>query len=125
MIRADSQFTLSALSQLEGVGIPVITSLNTNAQPLCEVLSTLISNVPSSNDTAVLNAWLVYGVHVFSPFPPTWRNLLLVICRLSLDDLAKQIINYLSETIDQEELHSALPEDMSISEGESGGDSLI
>ena len=99
----DSQFTASALSRLEGLGIPVITSLNMNTQRLRDVLGTFI-NVRSSNDTAVLNAWLVHGS---SCLLPTWRNLLKIIRLLKLDELAQQINTYL---MDREEQHSALAE---------------
>ena len=98
----DSRFTTSALSRLEGVGIPVMTSLNTNIQLLRPVLSTSVPNAYTFNDTtSLLNTWL--SSHVSNCLPPTWKSLLLIIRLLNLDDLAQQIETYLSETTDREE----------------------
>ena len=102
----DSQFTLSALFQLEGVGIPVMTVLNNNIQFVQKVLSTFVPNVFAyTYATSLFNTWLSY--HWFSSLRPTWRNLLLIIRLLNLDDLAKRMEIYLSAgATDLEEQHS-------------------
>ena len=90
----DSQLTMSALSRMKGAGIPVITSLDTlsNVQFLRHIA--LLSIYPFSDILSVLHAWLS---PTLSRLPPTWRNLLLIIRLLNLDDLAKRIESYLSE----------------------------
>ena len=108
----DSQFTTSALSRLEGVGIPVITSLNNNAY-FQQVLSVLIPHLSAFADaTSLLNAWLLSGV--LYRLPPTWKNLLLIIRLVNLDELAQRMETYLNVGIDQEEQYS----DSEVSEAE-------
>ena len=102
----DSQFTMSALSRLEGVGIPVLTFLFSNIYHFQRVLSVLIRHLSTFRDgTSLLNAWLSSGV--LSRLPPTWRNLLLIIRLLNLDELAQKMETYLmiSGAIATEEQH--------------------
>ena len=101
----DSHFTMSALSQLEGVGIPVITSLNTNVYRFQQVLSVFVPYLSAFyNASSLLNAWLSSGV--LSRLPPTWKSLLLIIHLLNLDELAQKMEIYLSGSI--EEQHSKI-----------------
>ena len=103
----DSQFTTSALSRLEDVGIPVMTALNNSVNFFRQILGVLRSiSYPSAfpNATSVLSAWLFSGM--FSRLLPTWKNLLLIIRLLNLDDLAQRIETYLSGVTDQGERYS-------------------
>lgn len=102
----DSQFTISALSRLEDVGIPILTVLNTNIQVLQQVLSTFVENVYMyTHPTSLLTAWLSCD-DISSHCSATWTNLLLVVCRLNLDEIAGQIKTYLSRAIKQEDNYS-------------------
>ena len=101
----DSQFTMSALSRLEDVGIPVMTSLFVNTYLFRQVLSVIIPYLSVFYDTPLLlNAWISYGMS--SSLPPTWKNLLLIIRLLNLGELAQQVETYLSGSI--EEQHSEI-----------------
>ena len=104
----DSQFTISALSRLEDVGIPVITSLNTKIQILHRVLSLFVPNVTiftNFKDTITLfDTWL--HSNLLSDLPPTWKYLLLIIRLLNLDELAQRMETFLSGATDQEEQHA-------------------
>lgn len=104
----DNQFTISALSRLDDVGIPVITSLNTTFQPLQQTLSTYIPNAHiHTHPTSLLDAWLSYSDCVFSCPTPTWKNLLLIIHNLNLHVLYQQVETYLSEeAAGREDLYS-------------------
>ena len=99
----DSQFTTSALSRLEDVGIPVMTSLNNNAYFFRQTLSILFPHL--SDATSLLNAWSSSGI--LSHFHPTWKNLVLIIHLLNLDKVAHRMETYLSEGADREELYSS------------------
>lgn len=102
----NSHFTMSGLSQLEGIGIPVTFSLDTDIQLLQHIFNTLIPNAHTYTQTSsLLNAWLSYGMS--SHLPPTWKNLLLVIHLLNLD---VRIETYLSgaKGLDQEKQHSEM-----------------
>ena len=117
----DSQFTTSALSRLEGVGIPVMTSLNNSVNFFQQILGVLRSiSYPSAfpNASSVLNAWSLSGIP--SRRLPTWKNLLLIIRLLNLDDLAQRIETYLSGMTDQEERYSS--SELSEAERESKGE---
>lgn len=92
----DSLFTMSALSRLECIGIPVMTSLsNIKIQLLQDMLSIIIPNAyVYTHPTSLLNAWLSCDV---SSHTSTWKSLLLIIRLLNLDDLAQRMETYLSE----------------------------
>ena len=92
----DSLFTMSALSRLEGVGIPILTSLETNIQLLQHVLSFIPTSHTYTQSTSLLDAWLSCHSGVSSHISPTWKNLLLIIRLLNLDDLAQRMETYLS-----------------------------
>ena len=106
----DMQFSISALSRLEGIGIPVMTSLEINTPLLQHFLSTFVPDAYTYiHLESLLNAWLSSGV--FSSLRPTWRNLLLIIRLLNQDDLAQRMESYLSGTA--EEQHSKMGTDES------------
>ena len=91
----DSQFTMSALSRLNDVGIPVLTFLNTKIQLLQQILSAPVPDAYIYTQSAsLLNAWLSSGM--LSRLPSSWRNLLLIIRLLNLDELAQRMETYLS-----------------------------
>ena len=85
----DSQFTMKALSQLETSGIPVLSSLDI-MKSFQQFLG--LSEPTTYTPALVLDSWL----RGLSNVPPTWKNLLLIICQLNLDSLAQQIETYLS-----------------------------
>ena len=92
----DSQFTMSCLSRLESIGIPVITSLsNIKIELLQQFFSIVVPNAHVyTHPTSLLNAWLSRDV---SSHTSTWKNLLMIIRLLNLDDLAQRMETYLSE----------------------------
>ena len=90
-----SQFTMSALSQLKDVGIPVMFSLDTKIQLLQQIFSTLVPDAYAHTQSkSLLNDWLSSGMS--SCLLPTWKNLLLIIRLLNLDELAQRMETYLS-----------------------------
>lgn len=100
----DSHFSMSGLSRLEGIGIPITFSLDTDIQFLQHIFNTLVPNAHTYTHTSsLLNAWLSYGVS--SHLPPTWKNLLLIIHLLNLD---VRIETYLSGAKYQEKQHSEM-----------------
>ena len=104
MYDPDGHFTLSGISRLEGAGIPVTTSLNTDIQLLQQIFKTLVPNAHTYTHTSsLLNAWLSCGVS--GHLPPTWKNLLLIIRLLNLDEW---IETYLSGTKHREKQHSEM-----------------
>ena len=79
---------MSALSRLEGIGVPIETILNDNIIPIQENLSTFVKNAHTyTNSISLLGAWLTSDVP--NCRPPTWRNLFEII-QLD-DDLAQQV----------------------------------
>ena len=67
-----------------------MTSLFANIYHFQRILSVLIQHLSTFRDgTSLLNAWLSSGV--LSRLPPTWRNLLLIIRLLKLDELAQRM----------------------------------
>ena len=95
---------MAALSRLESIGIPVMTSLFANIDLFQQVLNVLIPHLSIFHDhTSLLNAWLSSGV--LSRLPPTWKSLLLIIHLLNLDELAQRMETYLSGAVVTEEQH--------------------
>ena len=98
----DSLFTMSALSRLEGVGIPIMISLNSNIQLLQQVLSTFVPNADTIDDAAsLLYACFFESVLKHLRFSPTWKNLLLIIRFLNLDELAEQMETYFGGVMEE------------------------
>ena len=97
---------MSALSRLEGVGIPVLASLNANTSFFQQVLSVFAPHLSAAfhDASSLLDAWLSSGVLCY--LPPTWKSLLLIIRFLNLDELAQWMETYLSGSI--EEQHSEI-----------------
>ena len=87
----DSSFTLRAVSLLESAaGIPVMTTLSDYTHLIQNIL-----DLPTTTDldlNGVLRHWIT-GKQWLSP---SWRNLLLIIRLLHLDELAQRIETYLS-----------------------------
>ena len=91
----DSQFTMSALYRLVGVGITVIASLNSSSIFFQQVLSVFIPHLSAFHDaSSLLNAWVLSDV--VHRLPPTWRNLFLIVRLLNLHELAQRMETYLS-----------------------------
>ena len=109
----DGFFIVSALFRLEDINVPVISSLNTKLQALQQILGTYILNTHTYTDPiSLLKAWLSHGLS--SSFSPSWKNLLLIVGQLNLDDLAQKMEACLSQGADQEDRYS----DSGISEPE-------
>ena len=81
---------MEALSRLEASGFPVLSSLNSDVKLFRHFFELTIYIV--DNSTLDLDSWL----RGFSKIPPSWKNLLLFIRQLHLNDLAQQIETYLS-----------------------------
>ena len=91
----DSQFTMEALSRLVASGIPVLSFLNTDIKSLRHTLGLSEPAIHTlDNPGLVLNSWM-RGFSKLNVLP-TWKNLLLVIRKLNLDKVARQIESYLS-----------------------------
>ena len=87
----ESSFTLRALSLLESAaGIPVMTTLSDYTRHIQNILG--LSMTINLDLNGVLNYW-ISGILWL---PPSWRNLLLIIRRLHLDELAQKMETYLS-----------------------------
>ena len=87
----DSSFTLRAVSLLESAaGIPVMTILSNYTRHIQNILGlTMIINLD-------LNGVLNYWKSNTKWLRPSWRNLLLIIRLLRLDELAQRMETYLS-----------------------------
>ena len=85
----DTVFTMAALTQLESrAGIPVLTELESRNHEFQTVL-----RVKQHNVSGAITKWLT--APVLSRITPTWKNLLLVLHMISLDNLAQQFESYL------------------------------
>ena len=84
----NSVFTMASLTQLERVGIPVLTQLEANNHAFQVVI-----RVKQHNVSGAINKWLT--APVLSRLIPSWKNFLTVLCLIQLDDLAEQIKAYL------------------------------
>ena len=105
----DSQFTTTVLFYMEEVGIPVMSSLDTNFKHLQKFLSPCIIRAHTYTTTSsLLDTWLSYDSNAFCYLPPTWRNLLMIIRLLNLDDLAQRMETCLSRVTDQKEQDSEM-----------------
>ena len=92
---------MSALSRLDGVGIPVMVALNSNIELLQQVLSAFVPNAHTIDDAAsLLYACFFENILGHLRLSPVWKNFLLVIRLLNLDDLAEQIETYFSAVPD-------------------------
>ena len=92
---------------MEEVGIPVISTLDTNFKRLQKLLSSCIMRTHTSTTTSsLLDTWLSYDSNAFCYLPPTWRNLLLIIRLLNLDELAQRMETFLSGVTDRKEQDS-------------------
>ena len=98
----DVHFTISALSRLEDIGIPVIMALNANIQ-LLQILVPCTYALTTPTLSTLLSVWLLYSAS--NCLSPTWRNLLTIIYLLNVDDLAQRMEAYLSGIV-MKELYS-------------------
>ena len=87
----ESSFSLRAVSLLEpAAGIPVMTTLTDFTQHI-----QIFLGLPQDT-TLDLNGLLNYWISSVQWLPPSWRNLLLIIRLLNLDELAQRMETYLS-----------------------------
>ena len=88
-------FDKRALYLLEAAGIPLLSSLNSYTKRIAMILDPLSSKIDRNltNLKSLLDLWLKRS---FKHLPPTWGNLLEVVRRLPLDDLAQQTETYLN-----------------------------
>ena len=84
----DSVFTMASLTQLEKVGIPVLTQLEANNHAFQALI-----RVKKDDVSGAINKWLT--APVLSRIIPSWKNFLTVLCLIQLDGLAEQIKDYL------------------------------
>ena len=87
----ESLFTLRALSLLEpAAGISVVTTLTDYTQ--CIQIFLGLPQDTNLDLNELLNYWKISEYWL----PPSWRNLLLIVRLLNLDDLAQWMESYLS-----------------------------
>ena len=87
----ESSFTLRAISLLESAaGIPVMTTLSSHTWHIQIFLG--LDQYPYLDLNGLLNYWIANVQWL----PPSWRNLLLIIRLLNLDELAQRMETYLS-----------------------------
>ena len=96
----DSRFSMSSLSRLEhGAGIKVITSLAVYYTQLMSFAGIALYNKnfikTKTGSEKVLEIVLKEWETGKSSRPPTWQSLLDILNELDLDDLSKQIEDYL------------------------------
>ena len=111
----DSPFDMRALSLLEAAaGIPVMRTLKKYTQQIQNILGFV--KIPDFGLKTLLNFWLRNAKHIL----PTWKNLLLVIRLLNLDELAERIETYLSAGATEDLELGYEDEESLLSEGEEG-----
>ena len=87
----ESSFSLRAVSLLEpAAGIPVVTTLTDYTRHIQIFLGL------AQYTNLDLNGLLNYWISSVQWLPPSWRNLLLIIRLLNLDELAQRMETYLS-----------------------------
>ena len=79
----EASFTMKTLRSLEAAGIPLLSSLSNYAQ----IMQNALGLFPLHD--LDLNFLLSYWVRNDTSIPPSWKNLLLVIRLLNLEDLAQ------------------------------------
>ena len=98
---------MTALSLLEpAAGIPVMTTLNnkTYTQYIKNILG--LTMITYSDVTKLLDDWISDVQWVL----PNWKNLLLIIRLLNLDELAQRMETYLSEGTEEPHDHPEVEE---------------
>ena len=93
----ESSFSLRAVSLLESAAsIPVMTTLTDYTRHIQNILGlTFYLNLD-------LNGLLNYWISSVQWLPPSWKNLLLIIRLLNLDELAQRMETYLSAGVTEE-----------------------
>ena len=87
----ESSFSLRAVSLLEpAAGIPVMTTLTNYTWRIRNILGL------ARNTFLDLNGLLNYWISSIQWLPPSWRNLLVIVRLLNLDELAQRMETYLS-----------------------------
>ena len=93
----ENQFSMGALSRLEGVGIPVVTSLAKVHTELIQAAGITLEHQHVSDSAQaveiVIRKWESPGK---SRLPPTWTSLFSILKKLELKELSMQIEDYLS-----------------------------
>ena len=98
----ESSFDMRDLSLLEpAAGIPVMRTLSDFSQHIQGFLG-----LATSFHLLDLNTLLDYWISNVRQVPPTWKNLLLIIRLLNLDDLAQWMETYLSGATEEQPCHS-------------------
>ena len=104
---------MRALSSLEEACIPVMSTLSDYTVRIQNILG--LATFTDFNLNSLLNYWISNVRQV----PPTWKNLLLIIRLLNLDDLAQRMESYLSGAVEEQPRHSE-EEEMATVEVEEG-----
>lgn len=85
----DNEFSFSALCRLEAAGIKVMTELSSARDRLQQT----IMDTHVHREENVVKRWLVGRRK--AEYPPTWRSLYKVMEGLGLQDLSKQVQDFL------------------------------
>ena len=89
----ESSFSLRAVSLLESAaGIPVMKTLTDYTRHIKNILG--LTTITYVDLKVLLNDWIGGTQKIYAP--ATWRNLLLIIRLLNLDELAQRMETYLS-----------------------------
>ena len=88
VFNSDSMFTMASLNHLEkGVGIPVLTDLEAANHEFQAII-----RVKQPNILLAIKKWLT--TPLLSHIKPTWKNLILILQIINLDQLAEKIETY-------------------------------
>ena len=99
----ESQFTMEALSRLEGVGVTIFNKLEDYKQPLQSVIGIETVDVSAElNSFSILKTWLQGHANI----RPTWKHFIWALREIQLSHLADQIESYLSGASVEQELSS-------------------
>ena len=102
---SDGQFSMEALSRLEGMGVTIFSELEDFKQPLQSVIG--IDTVHVHRELipfSILKTWLQGRANL----RPTWRRFIWVLREIQLSHLADQIESYLTGASVEQELPSNL-----------------
>ena len=109
----ESSFSLRAVSLLEpAAGIPVMTTLTDYTWHIQIFFG--LAQYPNHDLNGLLNYW----ISSVQWLPPSWRNLLLIIRLLNLDELAQRMETYLSAGATEESHDYPVEEETEQEEGD-------
>ena len=105
----ENSFNMGAVSLLEAAaGIPVMSTLNSYT-PRIKIFLGLVHYTDLD-----LNGLLKYWISNVRWVPPTWKNVLLIIRLLNLDDLAQRMETFLSGETEKNPMEEATEEEESV-----------